>query len=331
MNCQQVNKLLERYDEGDLPSQISTQVETHLQSCTNCQTKLRLVEKERICLQSSIDIPPLESDFAQNIIARIAVSTPPVLPALVPIWVEWIRRYPTLLGAAAVILLFIFPVFGQPYRNPELLPTANSVKQVATLDKAQNVPYNSALTEQQPLASPNNNYYNEERLVTRDGPSRSGQTQPLTGALGPSAPTMKTLAAPDEVTTDGQSLAPAVVPSYIPDGYILDKIETGDNNRVTISYLTNNSNDHSGAPLVITIAPTIPRPAADTRAATANQEEELVLEQKTLAAPSAPSDEDLTEFQGICGAYNYLITSNTPIKKKEMDNLLNSLIPQPSE
>jgi len=145
MNCQQVNKLLERYDEGDLPPQIAAQVESHVLNCAECNLKLHLVSRERSCLQSYDDIPAMAPDFAQNVMARISISPRPALAPLVPVWVEWSQRYPTLIGAVAVILLFIFPMIGQPQRSNEYLPLKPpAVQQVADLDQAKNFAYNAA-------------------------------------------------------------------------------------------------------------------------------------------------------------------------------------------
>jgi len=124
------------------------------------------------------------------------------------------------------------------------------------------------------------------------------------------------------------SLPPAVVPSYIPAGYTLDNIEVANNHGVTISYLpVDNQNQN---PLIISITPDLalidnskiapPSPAGSPT--------------KTEAAPrmlavNPVSSDELTAGEGTWDGNKYLITSNQPLKKDEMTNLVNSLLPRP--
>ncbi|MGE5449987.1 MAG: anti-sigma factor family protein [Methanomassiliicoccales archaeon] len=335
MNCQQVAKLLERYDEGELPPQISTQVESHLHHCVGCQTMLRLVEKERVSLQSTDDIPALNPDFAQGVMSRISVTPRPKLYPLVPVWVEWTRRYPTLLGAAAVILLFLFPLIGQPTINNEFIPpTQQAAKKVAAVNQMQNVPYNATIL---PLTETSDeNSYRDETLRPLD-PSRSLQAKVITGSSAlPSSPSTPTAAlatgnAATDQTDDTQVIAPTVVPSYIPTGYTLDKIEITSGNQVIVSYQT--SKDQPTAPLIINIVPELSNKKLMLEKDTTTRTDQPVIKAEDNVKPPvlATSVRSLTEptkvapVVGSCGGYNYLITSNIPLESQEMENLSRSL------
>lgn len=342
MNCQQINKLLERYDEGDLPAQIAVQVEAHIQNCADCQTRLRLVNKERTRLQSYDDIPDLAPDFAGKVMARIEVSPRPAMAPLVPIWVEWTQRYPTLIGAVAVILLFIFPVIGQPQPNTDMIPVASApaVKQIAAIDKAQNVAYNAGL-EQAAVAevskesllfdsAPNEfGYRNEARPLKTEDPSRSLKAKsPSAETAMPAEPmmAMRSINPADADTTADELNIPAVVPSYIPEGFHLDKIEIASDNQVTISYLPI---DSEKGPLVINITPdrAVVTALKQDSNDTGSEPEKTLPTADVNAAPPPPSLSTQGNYQG----YNYLITYNQPLNDTEITNLINSLTPHQSQ
>jgi len=337
MNCQQINKLLERYDEGDLPSSIAIEVESHLQSCTNCQTLLKLVKKERTSLQSYTDIPELTPEFASALMARISVAP---RPRLVPIWVEWTRRYPTLLGAAAVILLFLFPLLGQPYRNDEIVPLApKTAQKMAAVDLAQNVPF-GAVVQPAPAISEDTTYRGESRQQVREDPSRSPQAKGLnaennTSSTKETAPSLRKVGITNLELMASLPLPPAVVPSYIPSGYSLDKIEVIAENQVVISYLS--ASDPTATPLIINIMPDIPSSKQLQAETTAVEDETLPSRgeepSRVAGAPAtittASAEKSPTEsLSVVCDGQSYIISTSIPLEPEEMESLSRSLAPR---
>ncbi|MGE5381486.1 MAG: DUF4367 domain-containing protein [Methylocystaceae bacterium] len=333
MNCQQVNKMLERFDEGELPHQISTQLEAHLQNCASCQVKRQLVKKERLCLQGDTDIPTLSANFTEMVMARITAAPRQSLPPLVPIWVEWTRRYPTLLGAAAVILLFIFPLIGQTDGHKELTSSKLPVVQkMAAVDRSQNVPYASevnpiAKPDINPIAIPGEYGYRKEAptINNTEGPSRSTQSKSLTGSNEAVLPQVAagTLRTMNMEAADKAAKPPTVVPTYIPSGYTLDKIEVNTDNQVTVSYLA--ATDQSAAPLIISIIAQTDKQKTKKALVEDESKTSKTESQQVSAITSLTAS---NQVQGDYSGYTYLISTNIQLKPEEMDNLARSLEPR---
>lgn len=253
MNCQQVNNLLIRYDEGDLPQPLRRQVEQHLQHCAECRLNLQLITQERLCLKSVDDIPELPSAFSKQVMSQI-LPVPnemfSIKPRFIPVFSTRLR-YICFIGAVAVLLFFIAPYFSLPMhekyvREPVKTATVNSSP--------------SGGLSRLPAVNPP--VYRHGQSETPSSPSRS-----LAAVLQPSenhktqSLDVTNEAKSSEQTGNKMMLSPQikscheVLPSYVPAGYTLNSVKRDNSDRWILSYTLQNKESDQPEQLTVFISP----------------------------------------------------------------------------
>ena len=126
MNCSETNEHLSAYQDGELDSDLASQLRTHLRDCPGCRLKLHDLDSTWELLAASPSLPP-QPEFLPKLRERIgALAQPSQLSSQRKVWA---------LGAAAAMLLLAFGLFGllsspdMPIStdlSPVLLPIADT-------------------------------------------------------------------------------------------------------------------------------------------------------------------------------------------------------------
>ncbi len=105
MQCQQVQLLLNRYIDGEIPEAVRGELDRHLEACAVCRAEVERLRKLEP-LFAGLPMPPPPDNLTAAILRR-AVVIPKRSGSSVIIWRDWWSTATTPLRAAAVVILMV--------------------------------------------------------------------------------------------------------------------------------------------------------------------------------------------------------------------------------
>jgi predicted anti-sigma-YlaC factor YlaD len=136
-DCQALQDLMERYQDGELSKRKRSRVDQHLRECAGCRQTLELLKLQGELLRQNIEEAVNLADFSgfeERVLSKIADERP--LPAMerVLLWIRelayqhravWISS----LATAAVLLAVLIPL-SLNWGQPDVLPGASQTASV---------------------------------------------------------------------------------------------------------------------------------------------------------------------------------------------------------